>query len=202
MNSVVNIGSRIPENECLSATKQYNISFRKPPWRDPEVPTEILLARWNNIAYSRETQWLKVITEMGQTALWAFAWKTSTEQVTTEKYGDNPEIGSYLENAIDSKEFVWLDEVFGDDEVMPEGKLELFPEIIQVFMSQFNARTIAYRTIAPAMVIAAVNLRQCGFDVKLYRGDNQGEFNTKEPAWDGESPDWRSMITISKKGEL
>jgi len=116
-------------------------------------------------------------------ALAAIAWKADVRTVADEKYADVPEMQTWLEDTLADEPVVWLDEVFANKSVRPQGNLEKFRMMCEGFMEQFEQSKIMYRSINPRMIRSAIR-----------------DFETRVSIPD--VPDRRTFVIINKEEAL
>lgn len=125
----------------------------------PEKPAyeqQELESRFDALGSSRPASWYVEQNEAGIT-LAAVAWSATAETIFSEKYADTPEMSEWLKGAVGRDQIMWLDEVFANRKLRPNGNLRKFGEMVVGLASRLNSTVVAYRTIAPQMTKAPVN---------------------------------------------
>jgi len=125
---------------------------------------EELISKFNSISETRPTAWYMEKNEHGATLV-ALAWKATPKVIAEERYADVPEMASWMEGKFQGSEIMWLDEVFADRAKKPKGNLANFGNMCQSLAETLDADRIAYRTIAPQMVIAPVRNFNSSVDI-------------------------------------
>lgn len=135
-----------------------------------------LVERFKILDKTRPTRWY--VESVDDTpALAALAWSAVPADIAREKYSDVPKMQKWLIDRLGSEPIIWLDEVFADKTVRPNGNLTNFKSMCEGFMSALNNTQLAYRTINPPMIRAA-----------------EKNFNVKP---DETAPDYRSLLKIT-----
>lgn len=114
-----------------------------------------LESRFDALGSSRPTSWYVEQNEDGVT-LAALAWSATADTIAVEKYADVPNMSDWLSNALGQEEIVWLDEVFANRRLRPNGNLQNFGKMVVGFASRLDCPVVAYRTKAPQMIKAAI----------------------------------------------
>lgn len=151
----------------------------------PAYEADELEVRFTKLASTRPTAWYVEENELG-TTLAALAWKATSEIIATEKYADVPEMRTWMRERLGERPIMWLDEVFADRKKKPKGNLQNFSLMCNGLAQKLDADMIAYRTIAPAMIIAPA--KNFGRDTQIYQRKI-------------EVPDRRDFVIIKKGGE-
>lgn len=161
----------------------------------PAYEADELVERFEALAASRPTAWYAEQNDDGLT-LAAIAWKASPSVIAKEKYADVPEMKDWLNGnlstptqramrriGISPKEpqVMWLDEVFANKQIKPEGNLQNFGKFVVGLAEMLDTELVAYRTIEPRMT--AVPKRDFGIDATVLQR-NEGV------------PDRRDFVTI------
>ncbi len=82
-----------------------------------------------------------------------FGWVAGNDQIASERYEGSEDIDTFFQvNA--PPEFMWLDEVFADRQLKPEGNLRDFRSNCTRMLSSLGVDSFMYRTIAPQMIRA------------------------------------------------
>jgi hypothetical protein len=113
-----------------------------------------LTERFDTLANSRPTAWYTEINSDGLT-LAAIAWKATPSVIAEEKYPDVPVMERWLEANPGDNEIIWLDEVFANKNLKPQGNLQNFGKFVTGLAGMLEAQTVAYRTKEPRMLTAA-----------------------------------------------
>ena len=87
----------------------------------------------------------------------------------------------YSPTAAPNPEILWLDEVFADRQISRRNNLVNFRSIVYGFSCRLDQTKVAYRTIAPAMMRAA--MRDFGDDATIDKAKS-------------DVPDWRNFVSI------
>lgn len=122
----------------------------------PAYEQQELESRFDALGSSRPTSWYVEQDEVGSVTLAAVAWSATAEAIAVEKYLDVPEMTEWLRSAVGQSQIMWLDEVFANRKLRPNGNLRNFGEMVMGLASRLNNTTVAYRTIAPQMTKAPV----------------------------------------------
>lgn len=146
------------QQECpggLSATKIGELClscFRCPS--EPAYTVNELVDKFSAIGNSKDAAWYIEETN-GEISMASLAWLADSSVVATEKYADTPAMGVWIPEAIGTKPFIWLDEVFADKDRKPTNNLSNFAAMLDGFRNMLGEDTIAYRTITPQMISAS-----------------------------------------------
>lgn len=151
----------------------------------PAYEVDELKARFSKLASSRPTAWYVEENQLG-TTLAALAWKADVQTIATEKYADVPEMFDWMREQFGTSSIMWLDEVFADRNKKPKGNLQNFSLMCYGLAQKLDTDIVAYRTIAPAMIIAPV--KNFGKDAQIF----QRKIDV---------PDRRDFVIIKKGGE-
>lgn len=166
---------------CQTAVGQICPECNNAP-TEPAYNCDELVSKFEITADTRPTIWYTEESIDGVT-LGANAWAVKSSQIASEKYSGIPEMETWLQAIIGDNEIVWLDEIFANREISPNGNLKNFKEICDGFMEKLDCSNFAFRTINPRMISAA---KKC-FDGQLIVFEK--EINV---------PDWRDFVLISK----
>lgn len=151
----------------------------------PAYETDELIERFTALGLSRPTAWYVERSDSGLTMA-AVAWRASPSDIATEKYADVSEMTDWMVNKLGDEPIMWLDEVFANRQLKPNGNLQKFGTFVSGLASMLNCDDVAYRTIEPRMI--AVPKRDFGDDAAiLTRGVDV--------------PDRRDFVTISNVRE-
>lgn len=112
-----------------------------------------LVDRFDALAGTRPTAWY--LERAGDIALAAIAWEATAEVIAQEKYPDVLAMEEWLKQELGTQPFIWLDEVFADRSVRPNGNLRNFRFMIGGMARRLGRSVVAYRTIAGQMVKAS-----------------------------------------------
>lgn len=150
----------------------------------PAYETAELTARFENLASTRPTAWYTEESPEGLT-LAAVAWRAAPSTIANEKYPDVPQMSAWLEETLGTGDIAWLDEVFANKDLKGAGNLRNFRSMVDGLADRLGMPTVAYRTINPAMVRAAV--RDFGDDVLVFSQNSDGLY----------VPDRRDFVVIN-----
>lgn len=150
---------------------------------NPAYDTGELASRFDSLASSRSTAWYLEQNYEGVT-LAAVAWVATADVIAEEKYNDVPVMENWINTQLGNEEVMWLDDVFVNKQLKPEGNLRNFGKFVTGLAGILNTETIAYRTVNPRMLAAAE--RDFGQSVDIYTCNKQ-------------VPDRRSFVIINIK---
>lgn len=146
------------EQRCLSGLSSLSIGTMCNTCggcpNQPAYEADELIARFETIGQRRPTVWYIEKTE-GEIALAALAWRASPGVIAREKYAQQPQMEEWLELTLQNQTVGWLDEVFADRTVRPEGNLKNFDTLCRGVADALSVDTVAYRTKSPQMTRAA-----------------------------------------------
>jgi hypothetical protein len=111
----------------------------------PAYESTELIDRLSKLAETRPTMWYVERTEK-QVALAAVSWMTTAARLSAEKYAEVPLMNQYLSDTFGDKTFVYLDEIFRDKTVKPQGNLWNFEWMVDSFCQEFGNNTFVFRT--------------------------------------------------------
>jgi hypothetical protein len=123
--------------------------------RSAAYETQELVAKFEAVAATRPTSWYLETNPEG-VVLAALAWQTTAATLAAEQYPQNKDMEQWLDGAFSDSSFVWLSEVFANRNRRPSGNLANFGGIVRGFASELGSQTVAYRTIEPRMIYAAM----------------------------------------------
>lgn len=112
-----------------------------------------LLTRFNTLGSSRPTAWYAEQNELGLTMA-ALAWKALPSDIAVEKYSDVPEMNDWIVDTLGNTPILWLDEVFANRQLKPEGNLQNFGKFVTGLATRLDCGSIAYRTKVSQMTAA------------------------------------------------
>jgi hypothetical protein len=100
-----------------------------------------------------------IIDEMqnGEIALCSIAWTANVAELAAQKYSNNIQMQEWLEEKLGNEQIIYLDEYFGDSDVLPNGKMSNFQESMVVFARFYGFKTVCFRTIEPKMITKSIN---------------------------------------------
>lgn len=137
------------------------ICLIKPAYEIPE-----LVNKFKYISETRPTSWYFEGEERGIT-LAALAWSTDVDRLSSERYEDNETMKIWLSNLFGQSNFIWLDEIFANREIKPQGNLANFKSMCLGFFKKLGSSVIAFRTINEMLINATI--RDFGDNVKVFK---------------------------------
>ncbi len=131
----------------------------------PAYEADELVERFDEIGSSRPTAWYAEQNDDGVTMA-AVAWRTTPSVITEEKYADVPVMGHWIKDLFyrsfqgvpfytNEPEIMWLDEVFANRQIKPNGNLQNFGKFVVGLAEKLDCGLVAYRTIEPRMTTVA-----------------------------------------------
>jgi len=114
----------------------------------------------------------------------AFVWKADADFIADEKYGDVPQMKTWLKDTLGSNSILWLDEIFADRTKKPSGNLANFGQMVDGFRTEMGFNPMAFRTINKRLIYGA--LKQVP-NTSVYESFT-------------DVPDRRSLVVVNPRG--
>ena len=150
----------------------------------PAYPKEELVTKFESLNASKEIRWY-IERQNSRIALAACAWRACGNDIVRDRYSDNPNMQTWLDARLKEQPVTYLDEVFAQKTIRPQGNLKNFESMCLRFMDSLSTSILCFRTINKAMVRAVE--RDFGVCAKVY------ERNT-------DVPDRRDFVIINIEG--
>ena len=147
----------------------------------PAYEADELIDRFDELGSTRPTAWYAEQNDDGVTMA-AVAWKATPSVIVEEKYADVPDMGDWIKDRFSTQfqrlvrrvgfrtnepEIMWLDEVFANRQIKPNGNLQNFGKFVVGLAEMLDCELVAYRTIEPRMT--AVAERDFGRDATVLK---------------------------------
>lgn len=149
---------------ALEIGKQCLTCFARPERDAYEL--EELQDRFKTLAESRPTAWYLEGTET-KIALAAVTWLTTAKALAREKYYDMPQMTDWLTARFQDREFMYLDEIFRDRTVRPNGNLSNLKYIFEGFAECLDNKLLTYRSKQERLI--GKTERVFGSSAKVFR---------------------------------
>ncbi len=126
----------------------------------PAYEADAMIRRFDSLAASRPTAWY--VEQNGDGVnLAVLAWTAPPSQIAEERYEDVPEMQEWIKDRFldpdkEDARILWLDEVFANKQVQARGNLRNFGTFVSGLAESLDVPTVAYRTIEPRMLAAAM----------------------------------------------
>ncbi len=121
----------------------------------PAYGADELIERFEQVATTKNSTWYIEESKKG-VSLAAVFWKTDASTLAKEKYDDTPAMAEWLQKQLGDSSFIYLDEIFADKTIRPQGNLANFGELCRAVSTRLDDEVIVFRTINPALSAAAV----------------------------------------------
>ncbi len=149
---------------------------------EPAYSYEDVVQDFNEKSETSETIWY-MERVMGEVALAGYAARKGTNVLASTVYRRVNNAGEWLNEIISDQEVAWLHELFADRGVRKAGNLRNFSSMCSGMMESLKTESLAFCTINPRMVAAAI--RGFGEKATVYEANH-------------ESLDHRDFVIIKK----
>lgn len=77
----------------------------------------------------------------------AIFWEDKPSGIAQKKYADVPKMQAWLGSSLPDEQLIWLDEIFADKTLRPNGNLWNFPNLVSDVFEASSCQRMAFRTI-------------------------------------------------------